>query len=231
MLPSFAVALALSTTDAVTLEAAFARWEATAREMKSLHVEYTTERTFAGQKDTTSCTLRMLRTDDGLFADLVMRAGDESGRYLLREGTLYAIDPTKKQATRFKTGDVTQYVADHYQPLAVLLDRSRAEKSFDLAVAKRDDWFTFLTLTPKDKTANLPGGMVVVPHRKNDTLPVGMPRVLRYTNEVGITVDWDVTKWVMNGDNPPKASEFELPAEKDGWTISEWEWPPKWKGK
>lgn len=221
MLPSLALALAFSTTDAATVDAVFARWDATAREMKSLHVEFemTESEPVVKRETKSSCTLRLLRTDGGVIGDGTIRQGDRTYRLMLRDDTVYMTDPDKKVALRFEL--------EVWFPLAVLLDRPRVEKAYSVTVANRDEWYTHLSLTPKDVKAGLSSGLVVVPHRKNDTLPVGMPRLVVSNKTDHLAYRWDITKWVMNGDTPPKASEFELPTEKDGWTITEW--PPKLK--
>lgn len=229
--PSIALITAFATTDAAILDAIFARWETAAREMKSLHVEYTrTETTIGEQEREQSITLRVLRTADGLMADLLGRSADgRQVRYLYRDGAVYWIDATGKQATWFQTTDALQLMADCHLSAVVMLDRARTEKLYSVSIHRRDEWFFWVALTPKDSLTGGPAAMVAVPHRTNHTLPVGTPRsaFTRERDPAGST-RWDVTKWEMNGETPPKAEVFALPAEKDGWTITEWTWPPKW---
>jgi hypothetical protein len=227
--PSIALITAFATSDAAILDATFARWETAAREMKSLHIEYTrTESTIGEQEREQSITLRGLRTADGLMADLLGRLADgREERYLYRDGAVYWVDATGKKAIRFQTTDALQRMADWHLSAVVMLDRARSEQIYSVSIHRRDEWFYWVALTPKDAPTGGPTAMVAVLHRKNQTLPVGTPRSA-FTRDSAGTTRWDITKWEVNGETSPKAEVFALPAEKDGWTITEWTWPPKW---
>jgi len=215
-LAPLALTAALATSDAAIIDAIFARWEAAARDLKLLHVEYEVSRTCPQLKREESWeqSVRLLRTESGLLGILDVRQGGVlAKRFLLRDGTITEIDPVRKTQRRFQPSDLTQLVTDYMHPLFVVLDRERMRQAYSVEVEKRDSHFTYLSFTPRDDKSDRPAGRVVVVHRKNTDLPVGAPRVVVYTHP-DETIRYDITRWAVNGDSPSKAEQFAHPAKK-----------------
>lgn len=226
MVTVVAVTLAAN-ADAVVIPSAFARWQQLAKNTKSLAVEFTmtTKDSATGRVAAFDATLRLLRTDTDTLAKLVMRnrATKELFECVLRNGRYHLPAPAEKVLLSFKPETVLPTAAGYFSPLLTALWAEKPESLFALKVSMREKFFTHLDYIANDKDtkAGAERGRVVIVHRMNDTIPVGAPRQLWHDLPDGRTrVTLDIEKWEMNGKNPPREEEFNVPGEKDGWKVS-----------
>jgi hypothetical protein len=224
MLPVAVVALAFSTSDAFAVHFQLARWDTLARQTNSLHAEYTVTESSGRRERSWDCSLRLLRTDDDVIGVLDMRERDALvKRFLLREGVITEIDPDRRAVTHYRPADSRRMVLDHLHPFLVALDRDRLAEAYTVRLLKRDADYSYLTFTPNCETSNWPAGVVVTAARKNDTLPVGVPRAVRHTHPDGSSVRYDVLRWDTSADGVASG----LSVEVVGWRLCDG--PAVWK--
>jgi hypothetical protein len=221
------------------LDELFASWEGAQREMRSLLVEFTLETTIPifNQQVRFDGVFRFLRTPTGILASCEFQQtwpkpeNEIRVTELLHRGTVYLLNHDKKTALAFPVAEKDRlgFLAEHFNPFAILLDRSLArekawlevigedESSTDLAVrwkpAKRCDWYE-----PPSKV-----GRVTLMKKGSKTIPKNMPRQLSYPELNGAQYVYVIKTWRMNADDAPKPDEFTRPEDMPGWTV----YPPK----
>jgi hypothetical protein len=158
-----------------------------------------------------------------------LRPPPRRATWLLNHGIIYLLNPDAKVAVRFDgaAGDLPGVLARHFNPFVILLDRKRAEEWARLEVAKQDEWYTYLAVTPVGGTRSnrfdgtFDGGEVAVMAKDTADIPKGMPRALRHWR-MGTEVRIDVHTWRLNPADPPKPAEFARPEDRPGWTVQPW---------
>ena len=75
---------------------------------------------------------------------------------LLNRGTLYVLNPDKKEARRFKPedGNVRLWLEEKFNPFAILLDKKHARTNCRLFVTMQDETYTFLEVKPKPRKSS-----------------------------------------------------------------------------
>ncbi len=213
--------------DAIAIQSTLARWRQLAKDTKSLVVEFAMTRRdrATGREDVYDCMIRLLRTDSDTLAKLVTRNRATKGVFecVLRNGRYHLPNAAAKSLLIYKPETVLPTAAGVFSPLLTALLMEKPEPLFSLKVSMREKFYTHLDFTPKDRAAKADSerGRVVVVHRTNDQLPVGVPRQLWHDLPGGQTrVALDIEKWEMNGKNPPRVEEFNVPGEKEGWKVT-----------
>jgi hypothetical protein len=228
MLPAMVGALTLAANaDAVVIPLAFARWRQLAKDTKSLAVEFTVSTSDRSTDRVAGFdgTLRLLRTETDTLAKLVLRNRETKDRFecVLRDGRYHLPAPAEKVLLSYKPDTVLPTAAGFFTPLLAALWAEKPDELFSLKVSKREQFYTHLDYVPKDKDVRTEAerGRVVIVHRTNDTLPVGVPRQLWHDVPGGQKrVTLEIQKWEMNGKNPPTVGDFAVPTEKDGWKVT-----------
>lgn len=225
-----ATVLALSvaaSADEVAIRATFVRWKQLVKDTKSLAVEFTLTRhdRASERKEVFDCNLTLLRTDTDVLAKLITRerATKETFECVLRGGGYHLPNPTEKSLLVYKPESVLPTAAGFFSPLLTALWVEKPEALFSLKVSLREKFYTHLDYNPKtnDGKAEAERGRVVVVHWANDTIRIGAPRQLWHDLPGGQKrVTLDVRKWELDGKNPPKVDDFNVPTEKDGWKVT-----------
>jgi len=212
----------------------FASWQGAQLNVKSLVVHFTLEQRYGSFIDKADGTFRLIRTPNGqIFASYQVFPAKESlflssFSGLLNGGTIYVLNEEEKTAFSLRSiqGDLMQFLEKHFHPFVLLLDRKHAKEKCHLQVVKRDEWYTYLTVTPKkverDEWFREPfqKGRVVLMNKSNEGVPKDMPRELRYIYGSHETI-FDIKSWRLNAQDAPKVEEFTKPEDRAGWKVSE----------
>lgn len=229
--------LAVTVPGAATdrLDQLFTAWEEAQRDVHSLVVTFTEEirDPVLDTRQQLVGTLKLLRTDGGDFlASYHVHAnGPTDTRQqhvsgLLYHGAVYLLDHDQKTAVRFEAADhdLLGFLDKYFNPFVLLLDSTRAQEAFQLKVTKQDEWYTYVTVKPKQPREvgwSFSEGRAVFMNRPTDTLPVSMPKQLWYRG--GSMEYWfEIKEWKWNGPEAPKRSEFKRPEDRPGWEVLEW---------
>src|SRR5262249_5455972 len=114
----------------------------------------------------------------------------------------------------------------YFSPFVVLLDRDRTERKHRLAVEKQDEWYTYLTVTPKAARRSgwrisFESGGVAVMNKDTPGVPAGMPRVVPYIPSSGQRVVIDIRSWRLNVAGSLGPADFTRPEDRPGWTVAD----------
>src|SRR5262249_4559179 len=89
---------------------------------------------------------------------------------LLNCGTIYVLNCDEKTALKFSPdGDVRGFLEKYWNPIVVLLDKKDAQKCA-LQFAKRDEWYTYLTLEPRARFS-FSSARVVLMNKASSDIP------------------------------------------------------------
>jgi hypothetical protein len=90
-----------------------------------------------------------------------------------------------------------------------------------LEVAKQDEWYTYLKVTPKqaNQSDNFRNGWVVLMRKDSEAVPKGMPRQLWHTDGMQEYL-FEISAWRLNPEVGPKPEEFTKPEDRPGWEVS-----------
>lgn len=216
------------------LDDLFASWAKAQAGVRSLIVEYTVETNDAvfDRTEKVNCTIRLLRKEDGGICASCAWATEQKGAtrhdlitYLFSNGSVYKLIHDKKQAVRFNTdGDLPAFLERYFNPLLILLDRKRAQERYVLEIVKADEWYTYLSLRPKNpKTTGwfpdiLQGGLVLS-NKETAEVPKDMPRQMTVRYGGAAQIKLDIKSWRWNGPGAPKPEEFTIPENRPGWEV------------
>jgi hypothetical protein len=210
----------------------FGSWQESQRGVKSLVVQFsleTKDRVFDERKKSEG-TFRLVRTPKGeVFASYELthakakEKNEERWSGLLNNDTVYLLNHDRKSAIRFKPtdGELLEFLEKHFNPFVQLLDRKRAQEKCQLDVVKQDEWYTYLSVKPKQVTDNFHQGRVALMNKASEGVPKDMPRQLWYTDGVQ-DYTFMINTWRLNGPDPPKREEFAKPEDRAGWEVIEW---------
>jgi hypothetical protein len=212
------------------LDQLFASWQAKQREVKSLVVEFTLEikdRAFETVEQRNG-TIRLLHTPKGkVFASYELAEPPAKGekpkwfRALLNDGKIYVLQQDKKRALRLEAtdGDLLRFLDAWFNPFVLLLDRKRAEASYQLKVVKQDKWYTYLTVKPKQTKADgFTQARAALMNQASERIPKDMPGQLWSITDIAEWT-WKINSWRLNAPNAPKPEEFTRPEERPGWEV------------
>jgi hypothetical protein len=219
-------------------EQLFASWQEAQRTIKSLVVQFTLEtRDIVSKRGQPKAegVFRLIRTPDGkLFASYQLtqpEGSDWPGRWtgLLNDGSVYLLVDDKKTAFGMKPNDddLRQFLEKHFNPFVLLLDKKYAKDKCYLEVVKQDEWYTYLSVTPKNvkrygwNIDSFQGGRVVLINKSSERVPKDMPRELRYTDGFNEYV-YDIKSWRFNAPKAPKLEEFARPEDRPAWKVGDW---------
>lgn len=222
-----AAVLALSvvaSADELAIGATFARWKQLARDTKSLVAEFTitVQDPFKNRRSVSNWKLTLLRSDSDVLVKLVGLSHGEKDEieFIHKAGTIHILRREAKVSGSYRPDSVLEQATRFFQPVIMTLADGKFDDTFQWKVVERDSYFTYLELKPKKVGAARSPCLVAVVHRANDDLPLGMPRQTR-TSDTLQRKTLDLLKWAWNGKNPPKVADFDVPTEKDGWTVSD----------
>jgi hypothetical protein len=224
--------------DVVRQDELFASWEQAQRTIRSLVVEFSFERSDPNFGETEKCagTVRLIRTPKGeLFGSYELGEKQKTGgrrlwNGLLNGGLVYLLDYDKKRAMKFDpaSSDLRGFLEKYFSPFVVLLDRKHAEKNCRLQVIKQDEWYTYLSVTPKQlKRSGWLSGRAVFMNQDSEGVPKNMPRQLWYQEPSGQEYKFNIKAWRLNAADAPKLEEFQRPEDRPGWLVYfPWWWSP-----
>ena len=210
----------------------FASWMEAQRTTKSLVVQFTLEtRDIVSKRGQPKAkgVFRLIRTPDGKnFASYQLtkpEGSDWPGRWsgLLNDGTVYLLFEDKKIAWRMRPsdGDLRQFLEKYFNPFVLLSDKKYAKDKCYLQVAKQDQWYTYLKVTPKNvkrygwNMENFQGGRVVLMNKSCQEVPKDMQRELRCTDGINEYV-YEDKSWRLNYPEAPELEEFTKPEDRPG---------------
>jgi hypothetical protein len=222
----------------VAVDKVFAAWRSAAQDVQSLVVEYRSEtrnRIVNGDSDTYDYVFKIIKCDDGWLASLNAEpaipavSAPKRMSYLLYNQQVYLLNHDDKMATRFgaSTADLPGFLARHFNPFVVVLNRKRADEWCRFEIVKKDEWYTYLSVKPRDPRradhfdGNFEGGGIAVMNEDSPAVPKGMPRTL-YQLCGALEIRTDIRTWKLNAPNPPKPEEFTRPEDRPGWTVGPW---------
>jgi hypothetical protein len=145
---------------------------------------------------------------------------------------VYILDHDNKIAIRFEPtdGDVRGFLEKYFNPFVLLLDRERAQEKYKLEVVNQDEWYTYLTIKPKQVKryywfADFYEGRAVFMNKASDSVPQDMPKQLWYTDGI-CEYTFETKIWQVNDVNAPKLDVFARPEDRPGWQVGEWPFKP-----
>ncbi len=217
------------------LDDVFAGWLAAQGKAESLVVEFglETRDPIFDQRDKATGTFRLLRTKKGgVFATYEVVAekpkGEKADRFtgLLNGGKVFLLKHEKKTAVRFDfaDGELAPFLETYFAPFVLLLDRKRAEAKCHLEVVKQDEWYTYMTVKPKEVRRygwfpdNFHDGRVVLMRKDSEGVPKGMPRQIWHTDGVREYL-FEIKGWRLNSVDAPKLEEFARPEDRPAWEV------------
>ena len=219
-----------------SLDELFVGCEQVQRRAESLVVEFHLEAKELGfnTREAAADVFRLVRSPTReLYAITPERpTGETKGRWsgLLNGGRMYLLDPDKRTAIRFAApaaDELPQFLETYSNPFAVLLDRTRADAKNRLELVKQDEWYTYVTVTPRQVKRNgwqpdrFHEGRAVFMAKDSQAVPKEMPRQLWYTDGTSEHV-FDIKAWRLNPDDGPKVEEFTKPEDRPGWEVVDW---------
>lgn len=206
----------------------FSVWEREQKETQSLIVEFTRTISIGNLRlKRHNGTFKLLRTPQGeLSAYYEIRDIDgpstRTDCVILVKGELYLLDHDQKIAARIPTGrNVLQFLSSKFDPCLILLDRQLAQKTNRLQIAQKDEWYTYLTMEPKQSDAPWRYGRVVSLNKPTTKVGKGLPKQF-YCVDGAHEYTVDINAWRKNPPDAPKPEEFTPPQERPGWKVHEW---------
>ena len=215
----------------------FADWAAAQGTLQSLVVDFdlvSRDLICAGVQEKSSGSFRLVRTNKSeVFASYAVKQDDSKTNNsswasgLLNNGKIYLLNHSQKKAFRFEfaDGEVRPFLEENFNPLAVLLDRQRADTKCNMEVGQQDENFIYLAIKPKQvkksgwfRTDYFVQGRVVVTRKDLLSVPKGMPRELSYTDGSN-EYRYDIKAWRLNSPDGPKLEEFARPEDRPGWEV------------
>ncbi len=233
------------TTDAI--DEVLSNWERTQRDIKTLAVEFTFtfHDTIFQTNEKADGVFRLVRMPDGKLRTSYQLTPEKPNGPSLKAGlldsrTVYFFDDSQKTEYHLKLGDKDpiEFLADWFNPFAVLLDRKRAEQVSDVEI-KRDETYTYLHIKPKhpkERTGSFssPGftlGRVTLMNVDSANVPKGMPKQLWHCQSNGNESYFEIKSWRINAADGPTVEDLEKSVNLKGWIVQEWDWPLSWRAK
>jgi hypothetical protein len=180
----------------------FASWQEAQGSVKSLVVQFTletTDRVFAERRKAEG-TFRLIRTPKGevyAFYEITQAnskgAKQERWSGLLNNGRVYLLHHDKKRAIPFEPTELRCFLEQYFNPFVLLLDQKRAREKCQVQVIKQDEWYTYLSVKPK-QVQRFQEGRAVLMNKDSDAVPKNMPRQLWYTDG-GCEYTFDIKAW------------------------------------
>jgi hypothetical protein len=213
-------------------EQVFRAWQQAQLETRSLVVEFTCQSDSVESK-TLNGIFKLRRAPDGaILARCDLDSGPHQIILLLVSHKAYVMKPAQKVALRVNLSGqkIPEFLGAHYNPFMVLLDKQYAKKHFRLQVTNQDQWYTYLSLAPRN--AKGPGnflgilwsrdfcttGTIALLNKDSDSIPKDMPRALTWTDGLN-SCRYDIRKWQRNGPHSPPLSDFQAPEGMPGWEV------------
>jgi hypothetical protein len=213
----------------------FESWQRIQREMKSLTVAFEARQDddLARTQHHYVGTAKLVRGKEGVFSgsyDVARKDSPDPNRgdsYLLCKGAPYLLQHARKTAYLSSSTDgvLLRDVQLYVTPIALLVDRNRAEKEFKLEITSTDEWYTYMRITPK-KLRTQPWFRINFDHldiafinKPSATIPKDMPSQFRLSCGAMESVLYDIKSWRFNDPDGPKESDFPAPTDRPGWQV------------
>jgi hypothetical protein len=217
------------------IERAFDRWAAAQKDVSLLVVEFDCERQDGARTERSKGTFAWRRAAGEIttiyreLPERVPKTPPFEHIGMLAKGQVYLLDPADRIAMRFTAAepDPAGFIERNFVPLAILLDRTRANAECRLEVTAKDEWYSHVEIRPKKpkKDASFPGrytlGEVVLMNNATKAMPEGAIRRLWFTDGESSCM-LDIRAWRTNPADVPVAEDFRAPEDRPGWRVGEW---------
>lgn len=217
----------------------FASWAQAQGAVKSLVSEFTVKfKDRIGSSETAHRgVVRLMRTQNGEVyasyhlegAKSVVNNKTKSFDAILNGGSVYVLNNDAKTAYKraIPTAELPGFLESYFNPLVVLLDRTRAEAKYEISVVRQDEFYTYLRLKPKQtrqtgwSQPDRDEVHLALLNKESSTVPADMPRQFLSVSRFGDVFTFDIIAWRLNGKDGPQLEEFAKPENRPGWRVVE----------